>query len=109
MLMPLLVRPTDFEIKLVEVVISEFSDRLDQTRRIHEPMRAVSLAIDYEVPLPDLNVKPVHRNVQRTGEFLSAEEVGWVPPPGSLFSLLDAGAWADALLGDWEHLFRTVR
>lgn len=60
---------------MVEVVVAEFLDRFDHTRCIREQMCAVGLVIDQEPPLPDLNIKPVHRDIQRISEFLGAENV----------------------------------
>jgi hypothetical protein len=76
MRMPPLVKVSDSEIEMIELVIAEFSNSFDHARRVGEQVRAGRVTIDQEAPLPDLNVEPVHGNVQYAGEFLSAEQLG---------------------------------
>jgi hypothetical protein len=72
-------------------------------------MRAAGLAIDQKPPLSDLDVEPVHRDVQSAGKLLSAEDIGWVLPAGSLLGLFDAAKQADSLDGDRQDLFCAIR
>src|SRR5688500_12389240 len=109
MLMPLLVRLTDSEIEMGEIVIAQFANRLDDAGRVREQMRATGLAIDQKPSLSDLDVEPVHRDVEPASKLLSAEVIGWVLPARSLLGLFDAGEQADALHGDRQDLFRAIR
>ena len=75
-MMPLLVRLSDSEIEMIELVIAEFSNSLNHARRVGEQVRAGRMTIDQKAPLPDLNVQPVHGNVQYAGKLLCTEQVG---------------------------------
>jgi hypothetical protein len=109
MSMPLLVRLSDSEIEMAEMVIAQFANGFDDAGRVREQMRAARLAIDQKASLSDLDVEPVHRDVQPAGKLLSAEDIGWVLPARSLLGLFDAGAQADALHRDRQDLFRAIR
>ncbi len=39
-------------------------------------MCAGRMTIDQNAPLPDLNVEPIHGNVQYAGKLLCAEQIG---------------------------------
>ena len=93
MRIPLLVRLNDSQIELVEFVVAEFSDGLDHAWRVREQVRAGSVAIDQKAPLPDLNIEPIHRNIQLNGELLSTEHVRRMPLSRSLLgNRLESGA-----------------
>ncbi len=67
--MPLLVRLTDSEIEMANIVIAQSANRLDDAGRIRKQMRAARLAIDQKAALSDLDVEPVHRDVQPAGKL----------------------------------------
>ena len=107
--MPLLVRLSDSEIEMIDVVIAQFANGFDDVGRVREQMCAAGLAIDQKASLSDLDIEPVHRDVQSASKLLSAEDIGWVLPACSLLGLFDAGEQADALHGDRQDLFRAIR
>ena len=58
--------------------------------------------------MPDLDVEPVHRDVQLGGHFRGAEEAGIDVPAGALRGHFDAGAEQESLHGDRQDLVGTV-
>ena len=73
MSVPLLVRMIDSEINVINLVIAEFTNRLDHARLVREQVRARSVAIDQQAPFPDLHIKPVHGDVEFAGKLIGAE------------------------------------
>jgi hypothetical protein len=71
--MPLLMRLTDSKVEVIDGVVSQVADGFDYGRSIPEQVGAVRLAIHQEPFLPDLNVDPVHRDIQFSGYFRGAE------------------------------------
>jgi len=72
-------------------------------------MRAGRVAIDQKSTLPDLNVEPVHWDIQDTGELLCAQQVGLMPPSRSLLGVpLEASTQADALDSDRQHFVGAI-
>lgn len=106
--MPLLVRLTDSEIEVINGVVSQVADGVDDERGIAEQVGAVGLAIHEKPFLPDLDVEPVHWDVQRGGHFRGAEEAGIVVPAGPLHGHFDAGAEPEPLHGDRQDLVCAV-
>src|SRR3954447_22060208 len=104
MLMPLLVRLTDPQIEMADGVVSQVLDAVDDRGRILEQVRAAGLPIHEEALLPDLNVKPLHRDVELGG----AEQAGIVVPAGALLGHLEPGTEADPLHRDGKDLLRAV-
>jgi hypothetical protein len=74
--MPLLVRLTDPQIEMADGVVSQVPDAVDDAGRILEQVRAAGLPIHEEALLPDLDVKPLHRDVELGGQLRGAEEAG---------------------------------
>jgi hypothetical protein len=60
MLMPLLVRLTDSEIKAFDGMVPEVSDRIENERGVLEQVSSGRLLVDDEALLPDLHIDPVH-------------------------------------------------
>lgn len=67
MLMPLLVRLTDSQVDVADGMVSEVADRIHHGRRISEQVGSGRLTIDQKALLPDLHIKPVHRDIQPGG------------------------------------------
>ena len=108
--MPLLVRLSDSEIEVIDLVIAQLADGLDHARRVLEKVRAGGVRIDQKTPFPDLYVEPVHRDAQHAGKLLCADQVGCVLPSCSLLDEpLEAGAIADALDSDRQDLVGAIR
>src|SRR3954463_10958902 len=83
-------------------------DAVDDGSRILEQVRAAGLLIHEEALLPDLDVKPLHRDVELGGQLRDAEEAGIVVPAGALPGYLEPGTEADPLHGDGTDLLRAV-
>ena len=88
MLMPLLVRLTDPQIEMADGVVSQVPNAVNNGSRILEQVRAAGLSIDEEALLPDLDVKPLHRDVELGGQLRDAEEAGIVVPAGRCLAVL---------------------
>src|SRR5438128_7530790 len=73
-----------------------------------EQVRAAGSPIHEEALLPDLDVKPLRRDVELGSQLRDAEEAGIVVPAGTLLGHFEPGAEADPLHRDGEDLFRTV-
>src|SRR3954463_14768694 len=108
MLMPLLVRLTDPQIEMADGVVSQVPDAVDDGSRIFEQVRAAGLPIHKEALLPDLDVKPLHRDVEPGGQLRDAEQAGIVVPAGALPGRLEPGTQADPLHRDGADLLRAV-
>src|SRR3954451_10978900 len=108
MLMPLLVRLTHSQIEMIDGMVSQVSDAVNDGRRILEQVRAAGLSIHEEALLPDLDVKPLHRDVEFGGQLRDAEEAGIVVPAGALPGRLEPGTEADPLHRDGADLLRAV-
>src|SRR3954452_12816533 len=108
MLMPLLVRLTDPQIEMADGVVSQVPDAVDDGSRILEQVRAAGLLIHEEALLPDLDVKPLHRDVELGGQLRDAEEAGIVVPAGALPGRLEPGTEADPLHRDGKDLLGAV-
>src|SRR3954452_5129487 len=108
MLMPLLVRLTDPQIEMADGVVSQGPDAVDDGSRILEQVRAAGLLIHEQALLPDLDVKPFHRDVELGGQLRDAEEAGIVVPAGALPGRLEPGAEADPLHRNGKDLVRAV-
>ena len=106
--MPLLVRLTDSEVEVIDGVVSQVADRIDDDGSVSEQVGAVGLAIHEKPFLPDLDVEPVHRDVQRGGHFHGAEEAGIVVPAGPLRGHFYPGAEPEPLHGDRQNLVGAV-
>src|SRR3954469_11270983 len=89
MLMPLLVRLTDPQIEMADGVVSQVPDAVDDGIRILEQVRAAGLLIHEKALLPDLDVKPLRRNVELGSQLRDAEEAGIVVPAGTLLGHFD--------------------
>ena len=89
--MPLLVRLTNSQVEMADGVVSQVPDTVDDGSRILEQVRAAGLSIHEEALLPDLDVEPVHRNVELGGQLRGAEETGIVVPAGALRGHLEPG------------------
>ena len=63
MLMPLLVRLTDFEVEVSDGMVPQVPDGIDDGRCVLEEVGSARLPIDQEALLPDLHVEPVHRDI----------------------------------------------
>jgi hypothetical protein len=63
---------------MAEMVIAQLANGFDDAGRVCEQMRAAGLAIDQKPSVSNLDVEPVHRDVQSAGKLLSAEDIGWV-------------------------------
>src|SRR3954451_21989827 len=108
MLMPLLVRLTDPQIEMADGVVSQVPDAVNDGSRILEQVRAAGLLIHEEALLPDLDVKPFHRDVELGGQLGDAEEAGIVVPAGALPGHFEPGTEADPLHGYRKDLLRAV-
>jgi hypothetical protein len=64
MLVPLLVRLINSQIEMADGMVSRVLGAVDDRSRIPEQVRAVRLSVHEEAFLPDLDVKPVHRDVK---------------------------------------------
>ena len=106
--MPLLVRLTDSEVEVIDGVISQVADGIDDEGGIPEQVGTVGLAIHQEPLLPDLDVEPVHRNVQLGGDFRGGEKAGIVVPAGALRVYFDSGAEPETLHCDRQDLVGAV-
>jgi hypothetical protein len=84
MLIPLLVRLTDSQVNLLAFVVPEASDRINDVWRISEQVRARRVWVDQQTPMPNLDIDPVHGNIQFRSEFRGAEKRRRVMPPRSL-------------------------
>lgn len=80
MLMPLLVRLTDSEIKAADCVISKVANSLQDALAVAEEVGAIGLSIDNQPLLSDLHIKPVYGNVQLGGQFVRGYNVGAMGP-----------------------------
>src|SRR5918998_2043402 len=89
-------------------VVSQVPDAVDDGSRILEQVRAAGLSIDEEALLPDLDVKPSHRDVELGGQLRDAEEAAIVVPAGALPGRLEPGTEADPLHRDGADLLRAV-
>ncbi|HUZ64804.1 MAG TPA: hypothetical protein VMU82_13960 [Acetobacteraceae bacterium] len=77
---------------MADVVVSEVLDRLHYGGRIPEQIGAAGLAIRQEAFLSDLNIEPVHGNVQPGGQLGGAEQGGIVGPAVALrIPMMSAG------------------
>ena len=95
---------------MIELVVAKFPGGLDHARRVREQVCAGRVAINQKTSVSDLNVEPVHRDVQYTGKFLCAEQVGEAPPSRSLLGKpFEAGAQADALDRFRQHFVGAIR
>src|SRR3954465_10280528 len=108
MLMPLLVRLTDPQIEMADGVVSQVPDAVDGGSRILEQVRAAGFLIHEEALLPDLDVKPLHRDIELSGQLRDAEEAGSVVPAGALPGRLEPGTQADPLHRYGVDLLRAV-
>ena len=72
--MPLLVRLTDSKIKLRNDVVSKVSNSVKNGWCIREEIGAAGLAINQQTLGSDLNIEPVHWNLEPLGQFGWAEE-----------------------------------
>ena len=67
--MPLLVRLTDSEIKVVDGVVAQVSDGVENGGGVLEEVGSAGLPIDQKPLLPDLHIEPVHRDAQLGGQL----------------------------------------
>src|SRR4051794_3277412 len=93
---------------MADGVVSQVPDAVDDGSRILEQVRAAGLLIHEEALLPDLDVKPLHRDVELGGQLRDAEEAGIVVPAGVLPGRLEPGTEADPLHRDGQDLLRAV-
>src|SRR4051794_17682680 len=108
MLMSLLVRLTDPQIEMADGVVPQVPDAVDDGGRILEQVRAAGLPIHEEALLPDLDVKPLHRDVEPGGQLRGTEQAGIVVPAGTLLGHFEPGTEADPLHRDGKDLLRAV-
>src|SRR3954452_5755920 len=94
---------------MADGVVSQVPDAVDDGSRILEQVRAAGPSIDEEALLPDLDVEPLHRDVELGGQLRDAEEAGIVVPAGTLLGHFEPGTEADPLHGDGKDLLRAVR
>jgi hypothetical protein len=81
MLMPLLVRLIDSEIKAIDGVVAQVLNSIEDGRGVAEEVTSTGLPIHQEPPSPDLHVEPIHWNAQPDGQFGRVEQVGVMGPP----------------------------
>ena len=98
--MPLLVRLTDSQVEMTDGVVSQVTNRVHHAMRVLEQVGSGRLTIDHEALLPDLHIKPVHRDIQPGGKFCGAERAGVVGPSIALRGHFDPGAESDPLHRD---------
>ena len=73
MLIPLLVRLTDSEIDEVDRVVAQASNGVEDSRGVLEEVGPAGLLIHQKSLLPDLNIEPIHGDVQSGGQLGRAE------------------------------------
>jgi hypothetical protein len=69
MLMPLVVRLTDSEIKVVDCVLAQASPGVEDGRAVLEEVGPAGLPVHQEPLLPDLHIKPIHRDIPPSGQL----------------------------------------
>ena len=96
--MPLLVRLTDSltdsKVEAVDGVVAQTSNGLEDVRRMLEEVSTAGLSIHEESLLPDLHIKPVHRDIQLGYQLRGGKRTGVMGPPAVRFADLDAGGRA---------------
>ena len=103
--MPLLVRLTDSEVKVIDGVVAQVSDCVENGRGVLEEVGSAGLSIDEQALLPDLHIDPVHGDIQPGGQLRRAEQARVMGPSGARLGHPDSGAAPDPLHGDWKDLF----
>jgi hypothetical protein len=69
MLMPLLIKLTDSDVKSADRVVAKASYPFEHSGRTLKEITPTGLPIDQQAALPDLNIELVDRNVEPGGEF----------------------------------------
>jgi hypothetical protein len=108
MLMPLLVRLTDSEIKAVDRVLSQVLNGVQHGGGVLEKVGAVGLPIYQKPLLSDLHIQPVYWDIQSGSQLGRAQRTRVMNPPAAWLAHLDAGSVPDPLHGYWEHLVIAV-
>ena len=90
--MPLLVKLIDSEIDILQVVASQTPNGFDNLWPVFEEIAARCLTVDPDTSFPDLNVDPIDWNVQLSGKFGGAQQLGRVLPSGSLLGNFDTSS-----------------
>mgnify|MGYP006198079003 CR=1 FL=1 len=101
--MPLLVRLIDSEIDAGDGVIPEALDRIQCMRGIGKQVSPGRLAVDPQVALADLHIKPVDGDAESCGDFVCAEHVWRMMPSVARNCHLDACRKPNPLNGDWQY------
>jgi len=103
MLIPLLVRLTDSEVKAGDGMVPQVPYRIYYGRCVFKEIGAARLLIDQEALFPDLHVEPVYGNIQPSCQFWDAEQVGAMEPPAPRCGHFDPGAAPDLAHRDREN------
>ena len=106
--MPLLVRLTDSEIEMIDLVGSQGLHAIEDRGGVVEEVGSAGLSIHEELSFPDLHVEPVHRNVQLRGQFVRGQGADGMPPPGALHRYRHPGGVSDSLDGHREDFVLAV-
>lgn len=108
MLIPLLLRLNDSQIKVADGVVAEVADSIDYGRGVLEQIGSGRLTVDQEALLSDLHIDPIDGDVQSCGQLCGAQRSGLVGPSVALCRYPDPGAEPDPLHGDRQDLFGAI-